>query len=249
MVGSHGRKQISLRICKRPLDKLPERRFFGRRFGRPLLKSRQAALDSLLPVLSIPQNLLSERGDLDPQDLFQSRVNQCWFEIGFGTGEHLSGMMRKTPNIGYQWSQPLVNGMAAFLKDIQDDPHDLIRVISDDAMFLANSLASNTLDGIYVLNPDPWHKARHHKRRIINQENLECFARILKPGGQLIMSTDVPYLAEWMVTQACMHPAFEWSVARAKDWQDVPQNWIHTAYETKRAKGADKMVYLLFRRK
>ncbi len=253
MVVSHGKRLTWLKTYARFLDnslKNPqERRFYGRRVGRPLNQSRQEALDKLLPALSISDALLTEKGDLSPEGLFGAPVSECWFEIGFGTGEHLSGLMRQNPDIGYLGAEPFANGMAAFLKDIQDEPHERIRVITEDAMFLANSLADNTLDGMYVLNPDPWHKKRHHKRRIINQDNLDCFARILKPGAPLIMSTDVPYLAEWMVTQASMHDAFEWDAWRAKDWWDVPEGWIHTAYETKKAKGADRMVYLNFVRK
>ena len=144
-------------------------------------------------------------------------------------------------------AEPFINGMSAFLKDIENDPHDKIRVLMDDAMMIANSLAEDTLDGIYVLNPDPWHKKRHHKRRIINQENLECFARILKPGADLIMSTDVPDLAEWMFTHAMVHKSFEWTGSTKEDWDKKPEDWITTRYEEKKAKGADKMVYMLFK--
>ena len=112
---------------------------------------------------------------------------------------------------------------------------------------IANSLAEDTLDGIYVLNPDPWHKKRHHKRRIINQTNLDCFARILKPGAELIMSTDVPDLAEWMFTHATIHPNFKWTGNSKQDWDTKPEGWITTRYEEKKAKGADKMVYMLFK--
>lgn len=124
-----------------------------------------------------------------------------------------------------------------------------IRVIMDDAMLAVEALADQTLDGIYILNPDPWHKKKHHKRRIVRAENLDQFARVLKPDGQLIMSTDVPYLAEWMVTGAINHPAFEWTANDRNDWQMAPPDWITTKYETKRAKGADKMVYLIFKKK
>ena len=256
-----------------------EKRFYGRRQGRPLNKSRQDAMDALLPILSIPPALLTENGDLNPQDLFDSHHSQMWFEIGFGTGEHLSALMRRYPDYGFLGAEPFENGMAAFLKDVlvdfsvqpslhgssvQSSSGEMdctnkscndgkrncnVRVFMDDAMFIANSLADHSLDGMYVLNPDPWHKKRHYKRRIISQENLDCFARILKPGAQLIMSTDVPDLADWMVTQASVHPAFEWSARQKDDWSMPPDDWVHTAYETKKAKNADKMVYLFFRRK
>ena len=228
---------------------IKEKRVYGRKLGRPLNASRKAALDAVLPEIAISAELLSEKGDLAPSSLFDCTYKECWFEIGFGAGEHLSGLMRMHPENAYIGAEPYINGMSSFLKDIEDDPKERIRVHMDDAMMVANSLADNSLDGMYVLNPDPWHKKRHYKRRIIRQDNLDCFARILKPGGQLIMSTDVPDLADWMVTQASMHETFEWEAKSADDWRIPPEDWITTQYEVKGAKNSSRMVYLFFRRK
>ena len=202
----------------------------------------------LLPSLSVAQSKLTEDGTLTPSSLFDSPYKEHWLEIGFGSGEHLSALMRRHPDTAWLGAEPYINGMAAFLKDIQDIEPKNVRVHMDDAMMLANSLADQSLDGIYILNPDPWHKKRHHKRRIVNPDNLDVFARILKPGGKLIMSTDVPYLAEWMVTHAARHKSFTWLAVSAKDWETPPADWITTAYEVKGAKGAKKMVYLYFQK-
>lgn len=193
--------------------------------------------------------MLSQNGTLVPSSLFKANYDECWFEIGFGTGEHLSGLMRRYPENAYIGAEPFMNGMGAFLKDIREESHDRIRVYDDDAMVVAKSLADECLDGIYILNPDPWHKTRHHKRRIVQRANLEHFARILKPGAELILSTDVPYLADWMITETILSGHFEWTATSCKDWQNKPENWIDTAYQTKGAKGADKMVYLFFKKK
>lgn len=225
------------------------KRVYGRRQNRPLNKSRAEAMDTLLPALSVPEDNLKEDGSLAPSSLFSAPYKELWFEIGFGAGEHLAELMRRYPENAYIGAEPFINGMAAFLKDIKDEPHDKIRVHMDDAMMVANSLEDACLDGMYVLNPDPWHKKRHYKRRIISQDNLDVFARILKPGAPLIMTTDVTDLADWMVTQASLHPAFEWTAKSAKDWRVPPKDWITTAYEVKGAKGAKVMSYLFFERK
>ena len=230
-------------------DQKPPKRVYGRRTGRPLNKSRTAALDELLPVLQIPAADLTEQGDLPPQTLFNRPTLSFWLEVGFGNGEHLAAQMEAHPDRAYLGAEPFANGMAAFLKAIKDKPHNNVRVLMDDAMMIANSLSDGCLDGIYILNPDPWHKKRHHKRRIVNRTNLDQFARILKPGGRLIMSTDVPALAEWMVTEASIHPAFTWTATNAADWHTPPPGWIKTRYEEKGAKGADRMSYLIFLRK
>lgn len=251
MVVSLGRRRTSQRSYRRSLaDSNPtkEKRVYGRKFGRPLNAARKDALENVLADIRIEDRFLKEEGDVEPSALFNAGFDECWFEIGFGSGEHLSGLMRLHPQNAYIGAEPFVNGMSAFCKDIEDDPKDRIAAHMDDAMMVANSLADNTLDGMYVLNPDPWHKRRHYKRRIISQDNLDCFARILKPNAPLIMSTDVPDLADWMVTQASMHEAFEWDAKYADDWRVPPKDWITTQYEVKGAKNASDMVYLLFRR-
>ena len=127
-------------------------------------------------------------------------------------------------------------------------PHDKIRVWMDDAMMIVDAMPDHYLDGIYILNPDPWPKKRHYKRRIISQENLSKFARVLKPGSALIMATDVPDLAEWMVTQATNHPAFEWTAERADDWRITPPDWIKTRYEERGIREGRKQNYLFFKK-
>ena len=130
----------------------------------------------------------------------------------------------------------------------------------EDAIKLVDSIASDSLDGIYVLNPDPWHKTRHHKRRItstsvaiqtriFSTENLDRFARILKSGATLIMTTDVDELAEWMLTHAVNHSEFEWTACSREDWAVAPQGWIKTRYEEKGAQAGRKQSYLIFKRR
>ncbi len=224
------------------------KRVYGRRHGRPLSPSRQKAFDDIYPQLEIPLDLLTEQGDLGPDDLFKPPAPKTILEIGFGNGERLAEAMRHDPENHYIGAEPFLNGMTAFLKDIQNDPKDNIRVLMDDALLIARSLADETIDEIYILNPDPWHKARHHKRRIVRAETLPDYHRILKPGGKLIMTTDVIPLADWMQIETEIHSGFVWSAETPKDWQAPPKGWIPTRYETKKARGASKMTYLVYKR-
>ena len=224
-------------------------RFYGRRSGRKLNKTRQAVYDDLLPKLCIDEVQVTSEGSLLPSSLFTHNPKKIILEIGFGNGEHLAEMMRRNPENGYIGAEPFINGMTAFLKEINDDQiTQNIRVHMDDAIPLVKSLAPHSIDEIYVLNPDPWHKMRHHQRRIINQDNLDLFSSILKPDGRLTMSTDVRDLIEWMVTEATLHPDFQWTANKADDWRAPKSDWIPTRYESKGAKGADKMNYLFFQK-
>ncbi len=124
-----------------------------------------------------------------------------------------------------------------------------IRALMDDALLIVRSLTDESVDEIYILNPDPWHKSRHHKRRIVRAETLPDYHRILKPGGKLIMTTDVVPLADWMQTETEIFGEFDWTAETPADWQNPPKNWIPTRYETKKAKGASKMTYLVYQKK
>ncbi len=227
-----------------------QRSLFGRRQGRALKGERAEALKDVLPLIEIPTSLLNKDHKTDPSKFFDHDYNNYQLEIGFGHGERLLELYQANTNIAYIGAEPFINGMASFLKNIPDKhATDNIRVLMDDGMIIARSLTPNSLEKIYVLNPDPWHKKRHHKRRIINQDNLDIFAKILKSGGQLIMTSDVPDLAQWMCTHAINHDAFEWSANCVDDWTIPPSDWIATKYEKKGAKGAKKMAYLFFDRK
>ena len=233
-------------------NKIPKEknRLFGRKQTRPLSDIKQAVTDSLLARLQPDIEATKAKKHISMGELFGKDALSVWFEIGFGSGEHLIGLMKQHPDVYMIGAEPFINGMANFLHafDSEKLPDDKVRVWMNDAILLAERLPEKSLERIYVLNPDPWPKKRHHKRRIICQENLSTFSRILKPGGLLIMSTDVDYLAEWMVTQAILHPDFTWTAQKADDWRVMPEDWIPTRYEGKgKAKGRQQ-VYLTFRK-
>ncbi len=223
-----------------------KRSLFGRRQGRAIRGERAYSLEHILPQIEIPECNLKEDHTLSPQSLYQNNFDQYHLEIGFGHGERLIEDFKRQPKTGFIGAEPFINGMADFVKNIEEPVPDNLRVIMDDGMILARSIVPSSLDKVYILNPDPWHKKRHHKRRIINQINLDIFARILKPQGELILTTDVENTAEWMCTQTCNHPSFEWQAHSQQDWLKKPDNWIPTRYEEKGAKGAKKMIYLFY---
>lgn len=237
-----------MRVYKKSLAEYPQRRVYGRRLARPLNKTRAQALETLLPKLGVPENLLSEQADLDPASLFDKEFNEYCLEIGFGNGEHLSALLHQCPETGFIGAEPFIGGMAAFLKNLREHPQDNIRVLMDDALLLVHSLKDECLEKIYILNPDPWPKKRHHKRRIINSETLSQFARVLIPGGLLITATDVDDMAEWIVTQAHLHPTFEWIAETSEDWQTPPPEWTETRYAAKGAQAGHKQYFLIFRK-
>lgn len=225
-------------------------RTFGRRLGRPLKAGRQAALEKL-PLFDIPPELVTRDGTLPAAKLFPEFTPQkIWFEIGFGQGEHLLARMKQSPADAFIGAEPYINGMSSLLANLPEPTPKNIRLYMDDALFVMGTLADSTLDGIYVLNPDPWFKKKHHKRRIITPENLDMFARTLKPGGLLIMSTDVAELAEWMRGVAENHPSFEWVPENRANPQQPPAGWpVTTKYMAWGVSEGRKPHFYLFRRR
>ena len=121
-------------------------------------------------------------------------------EIGFGMGAataHIAGLHPETLFIGSEVHQP---GVGALLKSMGEQNLQNIRIVQHDAVeVLAHMIAPASLDGIHIFFPDPWHKKRHHKRRLIQPAFVHELAKRLKPGGYLHCATDWQPYAEQML--------------------------------------------------
>lgn len=219
------------------------RRVFGRKQGKPLRGARAIAIESLLPKLQINTDLLKEDGTLKAETLFNQPVKTLHFEIGFGNGEHLKHIMETHPSDHFIGAEPFINGMSMFLKSIEDQPHDHVRVNMNDALMVLRSLEDKSVDVLYILNPDPWPKVRHNKRRIVGTENLKVYARVLKDGGTMIQTTDVDDLAQWMEDHTLQNPHFK-LVSR-----EAPDGWMSTRYEEKGRAAGRKQTYLVYKKR
>lgn len=231
---------------------LPLHRFVhGRKQGRPLKRTRSDVLESLLPRLEVFKPALREDGALPPKDIFDGvQPGVLHLEIGFGNGEHLVDVLAANPGHFIIGAEPYINGVSAFLTMVKDDPPlQNCRILMDDALKIVNSLTPASVDFLYILNPDPWPKTRHHKRRVVNAENLKAFARVLKDGATMIQTTDVADLADWMVTQTTANPDFEWQAERASDWLTPPPGWLPTRYEEKGRDAGRTQTYLVYKRR
>lgn len=218
----------------------PKQLFYGRRKARPIRAARQDAMDIVLPKSKI-ENLKTA---LD----FPFKPDEVWLEIGFGNGDSLAAWHRAHPTVGFIGCEPFVNGVSNLCKLVAEDDLSNLKIWNDIAQPLIEALPDASLDRIYLLNSDPWPKKRHAKRRFIQQEMLTKLARILKPGGQLVMTTDHAPLAEWLWEQATMHPAFKTTAKSLDDCRNAPEGWLTTRYEGKGARAGRSQVYLAFTR-
>lgn len=177
-------------------------RSFVRREGR-ITPSQQRALDVLLPRYS-----LSLQAPVDVITAF-GRDAPCTLEIGFGNGESLATMAEHEPEcdfIGIEVHRP---GVGHLLLAIEERGLSNIRVVCADAVpFINEQLPDNSLDRVLIYFPDPWHKKRHHKRRLVQTALLDVIAARLKPGGLLHLATDWENYAVHMLATVDAHPGF-----------------------------------------
>ena len=204
-------------------------RSFGGRSGRKLSPRQRRLAETILPQIEIE---LLETGGLDGRDLIPG-ANQIWLEIGFGGGEHVSGQALANPDIGILASEVFFEGVAKLLGQIEDSELNTIRLWPKDGRDLVSGLADNSVDRAFILFPDPWPKARHQKRRIIQPDFLSDLARVVKPGGQVRFATDVRSYADEALERFLEHPNYTWTAKTAADWREAPADHIQTRYQAK----------------
>ena len=127
----------------------------------------------------------------------------AWLEIGFGGGEHLAEQAGRHPDTLMIGCEPFLNGVASALRHIDERGLTNVRIHADDARDVLTALPDGSLDRVMILFPDPWHKARHNKRRLLQDETAAEIARVLKPGGRLRFVTDWLDYADWALERRC----------------------------------------------
>jgi len=233
----------------KPGDPTTLNRLYGRSIGKPLRAYQRGLVDNLLPKIAVPVE-----GPVTSQTLF-ANDRPLHFEIGFGAGEHLADRADMLPDHGLIGAEPYLNGVAAALGHIEDRALANIRLHHGDALEVLARIPDGTLSFIYLLHPDPWPKARHAKRRMMNDGPVQMIADKLKPGGEFRFGTDhAIYLRHaLMVMQRYTNHAdapFEWLAERPADWQNRPGGWIQTRYETKaREVFGHEVWYFRYRRR
>jgi tRNA (guanine-N7-)-methyltransferase len=138
------------------------------------------------------------------------------------------------PDVLILGAEPFQNGVASALRHINEQGLSNVRLEDGDARALMGRLPDASIARIFVLFPDPWPKARHHKRRLIQPQTLDEFARLLRPGGHLRFASDWADYVDWTVERLAAHPAFRWTAERAADWRGPPADHVTTRYEEKR---------------
>ena len=155
---------------------------------------QKRALETAWPVYG----LQVADGQLDFSNVF-STPRPVTLEIGFGMGESLFEMAVANPGTNYIGVEVHRPGVGHLLKLAADAGLDNLRVYSEDSLdVIEQCIPNKSLAGVQIFFPDPWHKKKHHKRRLINPEFVKLLESRLKTGGVLHIATDWANYAEWI---------------------------------------------------
>lgn len=216
------------------------RRLYGRRQGHALRAGQAALVEETLPLLSVPADgaLYAERlfGDERPLQV----------EIGFGAGEHLAAQAAAAPGTGFIGCEPFLNGVVGALGHIRDGGLTNVRIHMGDALEVIERLPDASLERVYLLHPDPWPKARHAKRRMMNHGPLDLIARKLRPGAEFRLGTDDPTYCRWAMMVMDQRRDFLWQARHPEDFLHRPDDWPETRYERKARRQGHEVWYFRY---
>jgi tRNA (guanine-N7-)-methyltransferase len=216
------------------------RRLYGRRQGHKLRQGQAALVEELLPRIEVPAD-----GPIDAVTLFGDD-RPLELEIGFGAGEHLAGQAAMRPDTGFIGCEPFLNGVVGALGHVRDGALDNVRLHMGDALEVIERLPDASLDRLYLLHPDPWRKARHAKRRMVNHGPLDAIAAKLKPGAEFRLGTDDPTYCRWSMMVMNQRRDFRWLAESAADFLTRPGDWPETRYERKARRQGHEVWYFRY---
>lgn len=226
----------------------PERRnFYGRVHGKTLRASQKDYLARDLESLRLRNVAAWEnpsRAPLDLSTIFAS-PRPIWVEVGFGGGEHLVHMAARYPEVGLIGCEPFVNGIAMLLGKIRQAGVTNLTIHPGDVRDLFDVLPKASVDKVFLNYPDPWPKARHHRRRFVTPGYLTLLARVMKPGAEFRVATDIPdYVRQTLEEVPQAGFALISQTGQGAAWDD----WLSTRYEQKALREGRSPHYLTFRR-
>jgi len=207
-------------------------RTFGRAKGRPLSPAQASLYNQLYPKIRVGCSTMG--APLKGLEAFK----EVWFEIGFGGAEHLIWQAKHNPHAAIIGAEPFEPGVAKALTGVRDNGLENVRLQHGDARDVLNTLPDASLDKVFVLFPDPWPKAKHHKRRLINGAFLAEIYRVLKPGGEFRFGSDIIHYVDWTLKRVSNFKnenggGFLWSPSAQSDWRVRGADWPETRYLAK----------------
>ena len=225
-------------------DPVNRRNFYGRVYGHTLRNAQKTYLAEDLAALSLKGVSRGDNPDRVALDIAAlSDGKPVWLEIGFGGGEHLVHMAALYPQTMLIGCEPYVNGIAMLLGKIRAAGVTNLAIHPGDVRELFDVLPAASVQKCFLNYPDPWPKARHHRRRFVNPDYLDALARVMAPGGELRVVTDIAdYVRQTL--EEMPKAGFELISQSDTPWPD----WLSTRYEQKALREGRPPHYLTYLR-
>ena len=193
--------------------------------------AQKRAYDELMPQFGIPY--MAQCKDAAQWAQIFGNDHPIVLEIGCGMGETTAKIAAQNPQINYIGVEVFTAGVGALLKRIQEYGLSNLRIIQHDAVeVIRGMVAQETLSGVHVFFPDPWHKARHHKRRLIQSPFVHELALRLKPSGYIHCATDWENYAEQMLEVLSAESLLK-NTSPSNGYIDRPESRPLTKYENR----------------
>jgi tRNA (guanine-N7-)-methyltransferase len=227
-----------------PEPAVERRNFYGRVHGKTLRASQKGYLAEDLARFRLPGVTPADNPARDMLDLpALSGGRPVWLEIGFGGGEHLVHQAALNQGAFLIGAEPFVNGIAMCLGKLRGAGLDNVAIHPGDVRDLLDVLPDAGISRAFLNYPDPWPKARHHRRRFVTPGYLGALARVMRPGAEFRVATDIPDYVRQTLEE--VPPAgFDLVDQGGTPWGD----WLSTRYEQKALREGRVPHYVTFRR-
>jgi tRNA (guanine-N7-)-methyltransferase len=224
----------------------PERRnFYGRIRGKTLRASQKDYLANDLGPLTLGCITREDNPARKPLDMGFAGGKPLWLEIGFGGGEHLVAMAAQNPQVQMIGAEPYVNGIAMLLGKVRAADLDNLLLHPGDVRDLFDVLPDGSVAKAFLNYPDPWPKARHHRRRFVTASTLSALARVMQGGAEFRVATDIEDYVRQTLEKV---PAAGFDLVAQAGLGGAWADWISTRYEQKALREGRAPQYLTFRR-
>ena len=217
-----------------------QKKFYGRRKGRRISSKNLKLLEDVSYKFYLQEEQICK--------LALYEYNKNILEIGFGNGDNLVNMSLNNPNNLFIGCDAYYNGCVKLLKKIVNKNIKNIKIWPDDIHLIIKKFKKNFFDLILILQPDPWPKKKHKKRRLIQQKFLDDINQILKYEGKLIISTDHNVMKSWVLEHLHVRNDFLW-IKNGYNYTNIKPKWIFDTKYSNKALENNKVVNWFFFKK
>ena len=166
-------------------------KYYGRRISKRLSPSINNIFTKNYKRFSLDEEIISNLKNEPYNKLkLNTKFKKNIIEIGFGDGEHLFELAASNKDDHFIGCEVFINGLGKILKKIINHNLENISLCGLNCIYLLNNIDDLSIDEIFIINPDPWEKKRHFKRRLLNKEFITLLYKKIKEGGNVTITTD-----------------------------------------------------------